>query len=68
METQQIEIDQDRLEELRVWMSKNEEIRHCHSCNYHYHEDNWVENKYGEWVCQECGSNYKNSELIETKL
>jgi hypothetical protein len=62
-----ITIDNDRIEELRAWMGKNDEIRHCHSCNYHYQEDNWVESRYDyHWVCQECGDDYKNSELILT--
>jgi len=62
-----IDIDQDRMEELTAWASVNDEIRHCHSCNHHYHIDNWVESRYDfDYVCQECGDNYKNSTLLRT--
>lgn len=62
-----IDIDQSRMEELTAWASVNDEIRHCHSCNQHYHIDNWVESRYDfDYVCQECGDNYKNSTLLRT--
>ncbi len=60
-------IDENRLEELTAFGYVNEEIRHCHGCNYLYTEDNWVEAKHDfDYVCQECGSNYKDSTLIRT--
>lgn len=64
-----IELQNDRIEELRAWMGPNDEIRHCHGCNYHYNEDNWVEAEYHfDHVCKECGDSYKNSVLIITLI
>lgn len=64
-----IKIDNNRIEELLDWMGPNEEIRHCHGCNYHYHEDNWVETtNEDDWVCKHCDESIKNSELLITLI
>ena len=62
-----IDLDELRMQELLEWQACNDEIRHCEGCNWQYHEDNWVEARYGfGYECSECGADYKLSILIKT--